>query len=52
MDMLNILIAMTMYINFLFHDKELQKKYNAIWHKISNLLKKGLTGSQCIMKNT
>ena len=40
------------YMNFLFHDKELQKKYNAIWHKISNLLKKGLTVSQCIMKNT
>ena len=28
------------YINFLFHDKELLKKYNEIWDKISNLLKK------------
>ena len=28
------------YINLLVHDKELLKKYNEIWDKISNLLKK------------
>ena len=30
------------YMNVLVHNKELLKKYNAIWNKISNLLKKGL----------
>ena len=29
------------YLNFLVHDKESLKKYNAIWDKISNVLKKG-----------
>ena len=28
------------------------KKYNEIWDKISNLLKKGLIGNQGIMINT
>ena len=28
------------YMNVLIHDKELIKRYNAIWNKISNLLKK------------
>ena len=27
------------YMNVLIHDKELIKRYNAIWNKISNLLK-------------
>ena len=31
------------YINFLVYDKKLLQKYNEIWDKISNLLKKGLT---------
>ena len=29
------------YMNFLVNDKELLEKYNKIWYKISNLLKKG-----------
>ena len=29
-------------MNLLVHDKELLKKYNEIWDKIRNLLKKGL----------
>ena len=32
----------TNYMNVLVHNKELLKKYNAIWNKINNLLKKGL----------
>ena len=28
------------YINLLVHDTKLLKKYNEIWHKISNLLKR------------
>ena len=39
------------YMNFLVLDEELLKKYNAIWDKISNLLKK-LIVSHCIMINT
>ena len=39
-------------INFLVHDKELIHKYNEIWDKISNLLKKGLIGNQCIIIKT
>ena len=39
-------------MNFLVHNKELLKKYNAIWDKISNLLKKSLIMSQYIMINT
>ena len=42
----------TNYMNVLVHNKELLKKYNAIWNKINNLLKKGLIMSQCIMINT
>ena len=37
------------YMNLLVHDKELLKKYNEIWDKISNLLKKCLIVNQCIM---
>ena len=29
------------YMNLLVHDKELLKKYNEIWDKVSNILKKG-----------
>ena len=36
-------------MNLLVHDKELLKKYNEIWNKISNLLKKGLIRKQCII---
>ena len=32
----------TNYMNVSVHNKELLKKYNAIWNKINNLLKKGL----------
>ena len=39
-------------MNLLVHDKELRKKYNAVWDKISNLLKKGLIVNQYIMINT
>ena len=39
------------HANLLIHDKKLLKKYNEIWDKISNLLKKGLTVDQCIMIN-
>ena len=40
------------YMNLLVHNKELLKKYNAIWYKISNLLKKSLIVNHCIMINT
>ena len=40
------------YMNLLVHNKELLKKYNAIWYKISNLLKKSLMVNHCIMINT
>ena len=40
------------YMNLLVRDKKLLKKYNEIWDKISNLLKKGLIVNQCIMINT
>ena len=39
-------------MNLLVHDKELLKKYNEIWDKISNLLKKGLIVNQCMIINT
>ena len=37
-DMQNYLLC----TNLLVYDEELLKKYNEIWDKISNLLKKGL----------
>ena len=37
------------YIIFIVHDKELLQKYEETWHKISNLLKKGLIVCQSIM---
>ena len=40
------------FLNFLVNNKELLKKYNAIWDKISNLLKKSFIVSQCTMINT
>ena len=40
------------YMNLLFHDKKLLKKYNEIWDKISNIFKKGLIVHQCIKINT
>ena len=40
------------FLNFLVNNKELLKKYNAIWNKISNLLKKSFIVSQCTMINT
>ena len=40
------------YMNLSVHNKELLKKYNAIWYKISNLLKKSLIVNHCIMINT
>ena len=39
-------------INLLVHDQELLKKCNAIWDKISNLLKKGLIVNLCMITNT
>ena len=39
------------YMKLLVHDKELLKKYNAIWDKISNLLKNILILNQCVMVN-
>ena len=33
-------------MNLLFNDKELLKKYNEIWDKISNLLKRGFDREQ------
>ena len=39
-------------MNLSVHDKKLSKKYNEIWDKINNLLKKGLIGNQCIMINS
>ena len=32
--------------------KKLLTKYNEMWDKISNILKKGLIVNQCIMINT
>ena len=40
------------YLIFLVYVKKLLGKYNEIWDKISNLLKKDLIASQCIMINT
>ena len=40
------------FLNFLVNNKELLKKCNAIWDKISNLLKKSFIVSQCTMINT
>ena len=39
-------------INLLVQDKELLKKYNAIWDKITNSLKKGLIVNLSVMINT
>ena len=39
-------------MNLLVHDEELFKKYNEIWDKINNLLKKGLIANQCMIINT
>ena len=38
--------------NLSVYDEELLKKYNEIWDKISNLLKKGLIVNQCMIINT
>ena len=43
------------YINLPLHDKELLKKHNGIWDKISRLVifqKRDLTLNQCVMINT
>ena len=40
------------YVNFLVHYEGFLKKYNAVWDKISNLLKKDLIVNQYMMKNT
>ena len=41
-----------MYDTFLVHDEELLKKYNNIWDKISNLLRKGLMVNKCRIIDT
>ena len=40
------------YINLLVYDRELLKKYNAIWYKISSLLKNNLIVYQCTILNS
>ena len=40
------------YINLLVYDRELLKKYNAIWDKISSLLKNNLIVYQCTILNS
>ena len=36
---------------FLIKDKKLLEKYNEIWKKVSNIIKKNLTVNQYTMKN-
>ena len=40
------------YINLLVYDRELLKKYNAIWDKIRSLLKNNLIVYHCIILNS
>ena len=39
-------------VNLLVYDRELLRKYNEIWNRISNLLKKSVMMNQCIMVTT
>ena len=41
----------TKYISFLIKNEELLEKYNEIWDKISNTVKKGLNSQLDTMKN-
>ena len=41
----------TKYISFLIKDDELLEKYNKIWEKVENIIKKNLTVNQYSMKN-
>ena len=41
----------TKYMSFLKKDDELLKKYNEIWEKVKNSLKKDLILNQYTMKN-
>ena len=41
----------TKYISFLIKDDEFLEKYNEIWEKVQNILKKKLIVNQYIMKN-
>ena len=40
------------YMNLLVHDMEILEKYNEIWNRIKNVLRKNLIVNQCIMINT
>ena len=41
----------TKCMSFLIKDKKLLEKYNDIWKKVSNIIKKNLTVNQYTMKN-
>ena len=41
----------TKCMSFLIKDKKLLEKYNEIWKKVSNIIKKNLTVNQYTMKN-
>ena len=41
----------TKYISFLIKDDEFLEKYNEIWEKVQNILKKKLIVNQYTMKN-